>query len=82
MRIVSGSGKIRDGEPHDDKKDLRRDDIVDKVWTGVIPMWEKMGEAVASKSNRVKDVPDYISSFRTESNKNGESYARKAAYDH
>ncbi|KAL9640639.1 MAG: hypothetical protein Q9204_000628 [Flavoplaca sp. TL-2023a] len=81
VRIASGSGKIRDGEPHDDKKDLDRPDLTSKVWTGVIPVWETLGEPVASRSNRVEGVPDHIRSFSDKSNEKSQAYAQKAARD-
>src|SRR5947207_2709892 len=43
VRIESGSGKVREGMPSDEKKDLDRADVLDKVWTGVVPMWEQLG---------------------------------------
>ncbi|KAL8692438.1 MAG: hypothetical protein Q9218_002538 [Villophora microphyllina] len=81
VRIASGSGKIRDGGPHDDKKDLGRSDVVERVWTGVVPIWETMGEPIASSNNRVSDRPEYIHAFADRVNKKNESYAQKAARD-
>ncbi|KAL8920004.1 MAG: hypothetical protein Q9172_004698 [Xanthocarpia lactea] len=81
VRIVSGSGKIRDGEPHDDKKDLERADITDRVWTGVIPMWETLGDPVASESNRVEGEPEHIRSFIDKANDNNRAYAQWATKD-
>src|SRR5437773_2475733 len=46
VRIESGSGKVREGMPSDEKKDLDRADVLDKVWTGVVPMWEQLGEPI------------------------------------
>ena len=79
VRVVSGSGKIRQGEPKDDKKDLRRDDVVNKVWTGVVPVWQTMGEPIASIENRVPDVPEYLRAFKEDENQTSEEYAVKAA---
>ncbi len=78
VRIASGSGKIRDGEPHDDKKDLERPDITSRVWTGVIPMWETLGDPVAAGSNRVDSIPDHIRSFIDKANDETQAYAQKA----
>ena len=39
VRVVSGSGKIREGGPGDDKKDMENGDVADKYWTGVVPIW-------------------------------------------
>ncbi|KAL8712234.1 MAG: hypothetical protein Q9220_003385 [cf. Caloplaca sp. 1 TL-2023] len=81
VRIVNGSGKIRSGEPHDDKKDLENSDVTEKIWTGVVPMWEVMGEPVASHSNRVKEIPNHIQQFVEKVNKTNQDYARDATQD-
>ena len=62
VRIVSGSGKIRQGGPHDDKKDTERKDLTDSVWTGVIPMWQQMGDPIPAPGND-KVLPEYIQDF-------------------
>lgn len=79
VRIVSGSGKIRDGGPNDDKKDLKRDDIADKIWTGVVPVWQTVGEAVASRTNRVSNIPEHVRVFQKDENDTNENYAVEAA---
>ncbi|KAL8787162.1 MAG: hypothetical protein Q9213_002378 [Squamulea squamosa] len=81
VRIVSGSGKIRDGEPHDDKKDLERTDVTSKVWTGVIPVWETLGAPIASENNRVEGIPDHIRSFIDKVNDQNQAYAQEATRD-
>ena len=81
VRIVSGSGKIRDGEPHDDKKDLERKDVVDRIWTGVLPIWQTIGEPVAGRTNAVAEVPEHIRNFQKEVNASNEEYAKKAAVE-
>lgn len=78
VKIVSGSGKIRDGGPGDDKKDLEREDITNRVWTGVVPVWLNIGEPTASKGNRVKDVPEYVSAFVASENERNRKYANQA----
>ena len=79
VRIVSGSGKIRDGGPHDDQKDLEREDVVKGVWTGVIPLWETLGEPIAGTSNAQEEVPKHVRAFQAETKSNNEAYAKKAA---
>ncbi|KAL8673155.1 MAG: hypothetical protein Q9168_002419 [Polycauliona sp. 1 TL-2023] len=81
VRISSGSGKIRDGEPHDDKKDLGRSDVTSRVWTGVVPVVETLGDPVASDTNRVEGIPDHIRSFIDKTNNNSQAYAQKATRD-
>lgn len=79
VHIEGGSGKIREGGPSDDKKDLQRDDVLDKVWTGVIPVWQTVGEPIAAKVNRVADIPEHVSSFQKDENERNEEYAVEAA---
>lgn len=72
VRIESGSGKIRNGMPHDEAKDEKREDITSKVWTGVLPVYEAYGEPVPSKTNKIDTVPEHIASYgheTTQSNK-------------
>ena len=79
VKIVSGSGKIRDGGPHDEIKDQSRDELTEKIWTGVMPLWETFGEPVPSPLNRVEQVPEHITSHRADVNQRNEEYAKSAA---
>ncbi|KAF1848954.1 flavin-nucleotide-binding protein [Cucurbitaria berberidis CBS 394.84] len=79
MRITGASGKVREGVPEDERKDLKRDDVLDSVWTGVIPVYEKLGEPVPGPYNRVKKVPDHVVRFVKEENAIRETYASDAA---
>ena len=79
VKIVNGSGKVRDGGPHDDKKDTERADIVNRVWTGVIPMYEGVGEPVRSGDGKVSELPEYIRSFQSDVNKENQTYAKEAS---
>lgn len=81
VKIVNGSGKIRTGGPGDDKKDTERLDLVQRVWTGVIPIWETMGEGVRGGEGRVENVPQHVQAFREDSNKFNEKYAKTAALE-
>ena len=81
IRVVSGSGKIRDGAPHDDKKDLNREDVTEKVWTGVVPVWEQLGQPIPNETNKVTDVPAYLDRYISNANATNEAYARKHAVE-
>lgn len=81
VKIVNGSGKIRTGGPGDDKKDTERSDLVQRVWTGVIPVWETIGTPLAGGEGRVEDVPQHVQAFREDSNKVNEKYAKTAAVE-
>ncbi|KAK4242737.1 hypothetical protein C8A03DRAFT_28967 [Achaetomium macrosporum] len=79
VRIASGSAKIRSGGPHDDRGDMEDEALLDRVWTGVVPVYSVMGDPVAGEYNRVKEVPGYLESWRREANKDAEELAREAA---
>lgn len=74
VKVETGSGKVRHGEPHDEAKDLNREDVTSTVWTGVVPVYETFGEPIASSGNKVKNVPEYIATYayqKTAANKEG-----------
>ncbi|KAF2834128.1 hypothetical protein M501DRAFT_964906 [Patellaria atrata CBS 101060] len=78
MKIKTASGKVREGVPEDERKDTKREDILDTVWTGVIPVYEKFGDPVPGPYNRVKKIPDHIGDFVKEQNKAREEYCTAA----
>ncbi len=79
VRVVSASGKVRDGGPHDEAKDTKREDVTSKTWVGVVPVTETFGQPVPSAENKVEKVPEYINSYVTETNAQNEEYANNAA---
>ena len=79
VRVVSGSGKVREGGPHDEAKDEGREDITSSTWTGVVPVYETLGEPVPSASNKVLQLPEYIKEYVDETTKGNEEYAGVAA---
>jgi hypothetical protein len=78
MKIESASAKIRDGGVNDDKKDLKRDDVTGKIWTGVVPMWTQYGESIRSGGGRVDAVPQSIVTELQTRNEQGKYHAEKA----
>lgn len=60
VRIDSASAKVRDSGVSDDAKDLRSEGTTARVWTGVIPYVEVLGEPRAAGTNRVVGTPSYI----------------------
>ncbi|KAJ9613167.1 hypothetical protein H2200_003108 [Cladophialophora chaetospira] len=84
VRVVGGSGKIRVGGPRDERKDLERNEVREKVWTGVIPVWEQFGDPVAYEGtygNLVKEVPEHVREFAREKSEGNERYARETVLD-
>lgn len=78
VKVVNGSGKIRDGGVSDERKDKDNEEITSRVWTGVVPVWQTYGEPVPSPSNRVKEVPEHIKSYVTSTNEQNRAYATNA----
>ncbi|KAF9219688.1 hypothetical protein BS17DRAFT_788954 [Gyrodon lividus] len=79
VEIVTGSAKIRAEGPHDDKKDMQDDELVKKVWTGVIPVFEGFGGPVPSIYNAVQPVPDDIREYIRQENTRRKNDAIHAA---
>ncbi|KAL1842234.1 hypothetical protein VTJ49DRAFT_5712 [Mycothermus thermophilus] len=79
VRITSGSAKIRSGGPKDgDKRDLADEELLGRVWTGVVPVYTTLGEPVAGGYNRVEGVPDETEKWRKERNGEAEGFATEA----
>lgn len=74
VRINSGSGKIRDGPPADDKADMADQDAVNSVWTGYLPVTETIGEPVASSYNKIP-VPKHVTEYRENFNERVNGYS-------
>lgn len=80
VKIASGSAKIRTGDSHDDKHDMENEELRDDIWTGVLPIYQTMGEPVPSSYNRA-DVPDYIKEFSNDFNTDNKEQALDASKD-
>ncbi|CAG8153471.1 unnamed protein product [Penicillium olsonii] len=78
VKIVSGSGKIRDGGVSDERKDSDNEQVTKTVWTGVIPVWETLGAPIPSGDSQVAAIPEYISSFIAQKNSQNQALAEGA----
>jgi len=72
VEIVSASAKVRVGGPGDDRHDLKNENVINNVWTGVIPCWMQYGEPVQSDYNKVKKLPSYLREFVDDANRQGQ----------
>jgi nitroimidazol reductase NimA-like FMN-containing flavoprotein (pyridoxamine 5'-phosphate oxidase superfamily) len=79
VEIESGSAKVREGVPNDEKCDLEDPDVLGKVWTGVLPLYEQFGEPVAGPYNQVNQVPEHVLQYSQRFNKENFEYATLAA---
>lgn len=62
VKIASGSAKIREGQPGDERRDMKDEEALNSIWTGVLPVHQVAGQPVPSSYNRV-DVPAHISEY-------------------
>ncbi|KAF2135269.1 uncharacterized protein K452DRAFT_323148 [Aplosporella prunicola CBS 121167] len=79
VRIERASAKIHTGNAKSDRKDLKNEEVVNGVWTGVVPVWETFGTPIPSPDNRVKDIPAHVADFVKNENLNAEELAVGAA---
>ncbi|KAI0968199.1 hypothetical protein F4678DRAFT_205994 [Xylaria arbuscula] len=79
VKIASGSAKLRSGMPSDEKGDLADEALLDRVWTGVVPVHYTLGEPLPGPYNRLGKVPAYLDEFVRESNQDAKDLAVEAA---
>lgn len=51
---------VRSDMPSDEKADTQDAELVDRVWTGVVPLRLTAGEPLPAPGNRVSEVPAYL----------------------
>ncbi|KAF8554872.1 hypothetical protein OG21DRAFT_1476726 [Imleria badia] len=78
-RIVSASAKIRAEGPHDERSDVQNEELVKRVWTGVVPVFEGFGEPVPSTYNGVRTIPEDIREYLRQENVKRKNDAIRAA---
>jgi uncharacterized protein len=76
VKIDSGSAKIRAGPPADSSWDLEDEKVLDSVWTGFVPLVERLETPVPSVYNRVGEVPEHVKEAREAFNRAAEEYAK------
>jgi nitroimidazol reductase NimA-like FMN-containing flavoprotein (pyridoxamine 5'-phosphate oxidase superfamily) len=79
VKVHSGSAKVREGVPTDERGDLNDEEVMGRVWTGVVPVYEVLGEPVPGPYNRVGDVPEHVREWRESVNEDNVGYATEAA---
>ncbi|KAF4780725.1 flavin-nucleotide-binding protein [Colletotrichum scovillei] len=77
VRIATGSAKIREGPPGDDRADKEDAKVTGRVWTGVVPVYQVLGEPVAGPYNEVAEVPGYLGEYVRETN----AVTKEAAFE-
>ncbi|KAG9308028.1 hypothetical protein JVU11DRAFT_12680 [Chiua virens] len=79
VHIVSASAKIRAEGPHDDRSDIQNEELVKRVWTGVVPVFEGFGEPVPGGYNVVQTIPEDIREYLRQQNVKRKNDAIRAA---
>jgi hypothetical protein len=81
VAISSLSLKFREGPPGIQPRDREKDgpDCEGGVWTGVVPLWEELGEPVESGLTPGVEVPWSLGVFVEERNKAQREYAEGGA---
>lgn len=79
LRIAAGSAKIRSGPPADDKADAENEELLDRVWTGVVPVQTALGEPIPGPLNRLDTPPGYLSDYVHGFNKDAKDTALEQA---
>ncbi|KAI0863967.1 hypothetical protein F4860DRAFT_466547 [Xylaria cubensis] len=79
VRIAAGSAKLRSGMPSDEKGDLEDAALLDRVWTGVVPVHYTFGNPLPGPYNKLANPPAYLDEFVRESNLDAKDIALEAA---
>ncbi|KAI0113087.1 hypothetical protein F4814DRAFT_449535 [Daldinia grandis] len=77
VKISAGSAKLRTGTTNDEKADKENGELLDKVWTGVVPVHYTLGEPIPGPYNRVEQIPSYLQEYIADSN----HYAKELAVE-
>lgn len=78
VHIESASAKVRTGMPHDERKDLKDEALTARVWTGVVPVTETLGEPVESPENKVGKLPAYIDGWVKQANASAQAQSARS----
>lgn len=79
VTIATGSAKIRSGPPGDEKYDKEDPNVVDKVWSGVVPVYQTLGDVIPGPYNKVDEVPGYLADAVKDHNEAVRDQALEAA---
>jgi len=79
VRVESASAKVRAEGPHDERVDMQDHGLVGRVWTGVVPVYQGLGEPMSSTYNGVQTVPEDIREYVRAENVKRKNYAVHAA---
>jgi hypothetical protein len=78
VKIVSASAKISAGSTTDDKSDMENSELVNSTWTGVLPVYQTIGDPMPGPYNTA-EVPEHVADFVNETNEERKQRSLKAA---
>ncbi|KAM0339305.1 hypothetical protein ACHAPU_010984 [Fusarium lateritium] len=78
VRIESASAKISAGSTTDDKSDLENEEVVNSTWTGVLPVYQTIGQPIPGPYN-VVNVPEHVANFSNDTNEERKQRSLEAA---
>lgn len=78
VKIESGSAKVREAPPGDEKHDLENQQAVDSIWTGIVPVYQTLGEPVPGSYNEA-EVPAYLAEYIEETNQEAKDHSLAAS---
>ncbi|CAG1981547.1 unnamed protein product [Fusarium graminearum] len=78
VKIVSASAKISAGSTTDDKSDMENNELVTSIWTGVLPVYQTIGDPIPGPYNTAQ-VPDHINNFVADTNDERKQRSLRAA---
>ncbi|KAJ3570434.1 hypothetical protein NPX13_g5733 [Xylaria arbuscula] len=65
--------------PSDEKADREDEALLDRVWTGVVPVHYTFSEPMPGPYNRLDKLPSYLDEFVRDSNQDAKDIAVEAA---
>jgi nitroimidazol reductase NimA-like FMN-containing flavoprotein (pyridoxamine 5'-phosphate oxidase superfamily) len=70
ITLCSASAKVRTSGPTYDRRDLKDKSLCGTVWSGVVPVQQRLGSPKAGDKNEIA-FPDYLHHWRQEINSRG-----------
>jgi hypothetical protein len=78
VKITAASAKVKRGGPNETREDLKDSELVERVWTGVVPTYTVHGEPVPCGGGRAKEVPEYVRATLGKRNEDAKRTAEEA----
>lgn len=86
VKVEAAAAKIRRGPPKEERRDVESNEVVEAVWTGVVPCWTQWGEGVEGGGGRTEgevqervkgEIKEVLEGWNEDGKKEAEERARK-----